>query len=204
MTVRHLFTHTSGLGYAFTSPTLRDFKPRAGEKYPVGPLLFEPGEQWMYGTSTDLVGRLVEKISGQKLEDYFRQHIFTPLKMSDTSYNVPEDKRPRLVPAQQRDGDRMDGTIVKQAVQPRAHRLRSRSAAADCRRPRATTSASCACCSTAASSTAPRVLKPETGRADGPEPDRRRRRSRAEDGAAAQRGLLASSPTAATSGGSAS
>ena len=65
-----------------------------------------------------MVGRLVEKASGQTLEDYFRQHIFAPLKMSDTSYNIPQDKAQRLVAAQQRDGDRMDGTIVKQAVQP--------------------------------------------------------------------------------------
>ena len=118
MTVRHVFTHTSGLGYPFTSATLRDFKPRAGENYPVGPLLFEPGEKWLYGTSTDVVGRLVEKISGQKLEEYFHQHIFTPLKMNDTSYNVPQDKAERLVAGQQRDGDRMDGAIVKQSVQP--------------------------------------------------------------------------------------
>jgi len=118
MTVRHVLTHTSGLGYPFTSATLRDFKPRAGEVYPDGPLLFEPGEKWWYGTSTDIVGRLVEKASGQKLEDYFRQHIFAPLGMSDTSYNVPQDKAARLVAAQQRDGERMDGAIVKQAVQP--------------------------------------------------------------------------------------
>ena len=118
MTVRHVFTHTSGLGYPFTSATLRDFKPRAGENYPVGPLLFEPGEKWLYGTSTDVVGRLVEKISGQKLEEYFHQHIFTPLKMDDTSYNVPEAKGPRLVAQQQRSGDLMDGPIVLQSPQP--------------------------------------------------------------------------------------
>jgi methyl acetate hydrolase len=118
MTVRHIFTHTSGLGYPFTSATLRDFKPRAGETYADGPLLFEPGEKWWYGTSVDIVGRLVEKISGQKLEDYFRQHIFTPLKMTDTSYNVPEAKAARLVAGQQRDGERMDGAIVKQSPQP--------------------------------------------------------------------------------------
>jgi methyl acetate hydrolase len=118
MTVRHILTHTSGLGYPFTSATLRDFKPRAGETYPDGPLLFEPGERWHYGTSTDIVGRLVEKISGQKLEDYFRAHILTPLKMPDTSYNVPQDKAGRLVAAQQREGERMDGAIVLQAMQP--------------------------------------------------------------------------------------
>src|SRR5712671_2655897 len=48
-TVRHLMTHTSGLGHPITSATLRDFKPRASEDYPVGPLLFEPGERWQYG-----------------------------------------------------------------------------------------------------------------------------------------------------------
>jgi methyl acetate hydrolase len=118
-TVRHVLTHTSGLGYPFTSATLRDFKPQGGEKYPFGgPLLFDPGERWLYGTSTDVVGRLVEKASGQKLEDYFRQHIFTPLQMSDTSYNVPQDKAARLVAAQQRAGERMDGAIVLQTPQP--------------------------------------------------------------------------------------
>src|SRR5258707_316285 len=48
VTVKHLLTHTSGIGYNFTSPIIRDFKPRAGESYPVGPLLFEPGERWHY------------------------------------------------------------------------------------------------------------------------------------------------------------
>ena len=118
MTVRHVLTHTSGLGYPFTSATLRDFKPRAGETYADGPLLFEPGERWHYGTSTDIVGRLVEKISGQKLEDYFLRHIFAPLKMSDTSYNIPQAKAARVVAAQQREGERMDGKIVLQSPQP--------------------------------------------------------------------------------------
>jgi methyl acetate hydrolase len=118
-TVRHILTHTSGLGYPFTSATLRDFKPQGGEKYPFGgPLLFDPGERWHYGTSTDVVGKLVEKVSGQKLEDYFREHIFAPLQMSDTSYNVPQEKAARLVAAQQRAGERMDGAIVLQTPQP--------------------------------------------------------------------------------------
>src|SRR3954465_13523325 len=118
-TVRHFLTHTSGLAYPFTSATWRDFKLKPGETYPFGgPLLVEPGERWHYSTSTDVVGRLVEVISGQKLEDYFRQHIFAPLKMTDTSYNVPQEKAARLVAAQQRAGERMDGAIVLQAPQP--------------------------------------------------------------------------------------
>ena len=115
VTVRHLFTHTSGLGYPFTNPTVRDFKPRAGEEYPVGPLVFEPGERWLYSTSTDWLGRLVEKVSGQSLEDYFRQHIFMPLAMADTFYFVPKDKEARLVTVNRRIAD---GSIGKEPVQP--------------------------------------------------------------------------------------
>ena len=116
--VRHFLTHTSGLAYPFTSAIWRDFKPHAGETYPFGgPMLFDPGTRWHYSTSIDVVGRLVEVVSGQKLEDYFHDHIFVPLKMNDTSYNVPESKGPRLVAQQQRAGEHMDGAIVLQNPQ---------------------------------------------------------------------------------------
>jgi methyl acetate hydrolase len=118
-TVRQFLTHTSGLGYPFTSATLRDFKPHDGETYPFGgPLLFDPGERWHYGTSVDVAGRLVEVVSGQKLEDYFHDHIFVPLKMDDTSYNVPEAKGLRLIAQQQRAGEHMDGAVELQKPQP--------------------------------------------------------------------------------------
>src|SRR6476469_7083773 len=118
-TVRHFLTHTSGLAYPFTSAIWRDFKPQPGESYPFGgPLLFDPGELWHYSTSTDVVGKLVEKVSGQKLEDYFRQHIFAPLQMADTSYHVPQEKASRHVAAQQRAGERMDGAVILQTPQP--------------------------------------------------------------------------------------
>ena len=117
-TVKHFLTHSSGLAYPFTSAIWRDFKPHAGETYPFGgPLLFDPGERWHYSTSTDVVGRLVEVVSHQKLEDYFREHIFIPLKMDDTSYNVPEAKGLRLVAQQRRAGEKMDGAIVLQNPQ---------------------------------------------------------------------------------------
>jgi methyl acetate hydrolase len=118
-TVRNFLTHTSGLGYPFTSPIWRDFKPHAGESYPFGgPMLFDPGERWHYSTSTDVVGRLVEVVSGETLEEYFREHIFVPLQMNDTFYNVPDAKGPRLVAQQQRAGEKMDGAIVLQNPQP--------------------------------------------------------------------------------------
>ena len=115
VTVRHLMTHTAGFGYPFTSAILRDFKPRPGD--PAEPLLFEPGERWHYGTSTDWLGRLVERVCGETLEDYFRRHIFDPLKMPDTFYNVPADKQARLAAVHRR---RPDGSIVKEASQPSA------------------------------------------------------------------------------------
>jgi methyl acetate hydrolase len=117
VTVRYLFTHTSGLGSSFTSPILRDFKPRAGEEYPVGPLLFDPAAQWHYGSSTDWLGRLVEKVSGQPLESYFHQHIFGPLGMADTFYFVPEEKQARRVALNQRQAD---GSLAREPNQPPA------------------------------------------------------------------------------------
>jgi methyl acetate hydrolase len=115
LTVRHLLTQTSGLGGPFTSPVIRDFKPRPGESYAVGPLLFDPGSEWLYGTSTEWVGRLVESLSGQTLEAYFRDHIFRPLGMVDTCYNVPEDRHRRLVAVERR---RRDGAFEADPNQP--------------------------------------------------------------------------------------
>lgn len=105
ITVRHLLTHTSGLGYNFTSPVVRDFKPHSGEEYTVGPLLFDPGEQWLYGTSTDWLGQLIESVSGKSLDEYFRERIFGPIGMEDTFYNVREVKQQRLVVIHRRQSD---------------------------------------------------------------------------------------------------
>lgn len=111
ITVRHLLTHTSGLGAGFISATLAKFKPREGEKPAVGPLLFDPGTQWIYGSSTEMVGRIVEKLSGRTLEDYFQEKILRPLRMTDTSYNVPAEKQARLVNTHRRGAD---GTLTEQ------------------------------------------------------------------------------------------
>jgi CubicO group peptidase (beta-lactamase class C family) len=116
--IRQLLTHTSGLGYGFTSSTLRDFKPREGERYAVGPLLFEPGTDWTYGSGVDWVGRLVEKLSGKNLEEYFREHIFEPLRMRDTFYNVPEPQQSRRVTNHRRPGGRADAAAVEMPNQP--------------------------------------------------------------------------------------
>jgi methyl acetate hydrolase len=100
MTVRHLLTHTSGLGYGFDSPILARIQQVKGNEQKMEwelPLLHEPGEKWTYGASTRVLGLIVEKITGQTLEAYDQEHILQPLRMVDTSYAVPVEKQSRLV-----------------------------------------------------------------------------------------------------------
>ena len=70
------------------------------------PLVFDPGERWDYGTNIDWVGKAVEEVSGQSLEEYFREHIFRPLGMRDTGFVLRPDQRTRLagMHARQPDG----------------------------------------------------------------------------------------------------
>ncbi len=91
VTLRHLLTHTSGLGYDFISPV--QLKARSGNAPEPGslasirtPLLFDPGTAWEYGVSTDWVGLAVEAVSGQTLGAYFAEHITGPLGMTATGF----------------------------------------------------------------------------------------------------------------------
>jgi CubicO group peptidase (beta-lactamase class C family) len=69
------------------------------------PLLHQPGTRWEYGRSTDVVGRLVEVLSGQPLSVFFEQHILAPLGMIDTAFHVPQRHHSRLAEAFARDPD---------------------------------------------------------------------------------------------------
>jgi CubicO group peptidase (beta-lactamase class C family) len=114
ITIRQLFTHTSGLGYAqigskeanamyaksnltagigVQNDNLLDAMNRLGKL----PLMHQPGEKWTYGLNSDLLGCLVEVISGMTLNDFFRTRIFEPLGMKDTYFHVPSEKAARLV-----------------------------------------------------------------------------------------------------------
>lgn len=98
MTVRHLLTHTSGLGYAFSNPTLAALVGSdPGASVTRFPLLHDPGARWTYGESTRVLGTLVEEISGQPLDEFMSERIFVPLGMSDTFYTVPAPKTGRVV-----------------------------------------------------------------------------------------------------------
>jgi CubicO group peptidase (beta-lactamase class C family) len=123
ITVRHLLTHTAGFGYEFLNRDVFELVSKkavpsvmaGGDGFLKAPLLFDAGTRWEYGISTDWLGRLVERVSGQSLDTYFRQKIFDPLGMSDSFFNVPPDKRSRMVPTFQRNED---GSLAQQPAPP--------------------------------------------------------------------------------------
>lgn len=99
ITLRHLLTHTSGLGYAFVHPEILQYytatgMPAAGTLDSIRmPLMFDPGERWEYGVSTDWVGQAIEAVTGARLGDYLAAHVFAPLGMTDTGFPpaLPEE-----------------------------------------------------------------------------------------------------------------
>jgi CubicO group peptidase (beta-lactamase class C family) len=110
--VWHLLTHTSGLTYGFHHAHPVDAMYRAGgfewgsppgedlaaccDRWASFPLLFQPGTEWNYGVSTDVLGRVVEVASGRTLDRFFAEEIFEPLGMTDSAFFVPESEQRRL------------------------------------------------------------------------------------------------------------
>ena len=115
ITIRHLLTHTSGIGYSFSSPTLAKIMAKTKKTELDLPLLFDPGDNWAYGASTRVLGSVVEAISGQKLDAFLQARILGPLGMKDTSYLVPMDKYSRVVAVSARGND---GTFAEQPMPP--------------------------------------------------------------------------------------
>lgn len=105
ITLKHLLTHTSGLCYDIWDEQMFRYSSQASGARPgvSPPLMFEPGTRWQYGEGVDWAGRLVEKISGMNLEEYFQAKILKPLEMSDTSYILPPAKFSRMVGSWTRD-----------------------------------------------------------------------------------------------------
>jgi len=96
MTIRHLLTHTSGIGYGFSSPVVNRLQAGSEKSEWELPLLHDPGARWTYGAGTSVLGLIIEKRTGKPLEDYFQEQIFRPLGMVDTSYAVPAEKQARV------------------------------------------------------------------------------------------------------------
>ncbi len=121
ITVRQLFTYTSGLYYGFDNDSLAvlfagNDITEGFEQKPISleenikalaqlPLLHEPGERYHYGMEMDVLGRLVEVWSGIPLDQFFHEQIFEPLGMTDTWFYLPEEKYDRLVPVYQNSDD---------------------------------------------------------------------------------------------------
>ncbi|MGD2047570.1 MAG: serine hydrolase domain-containing protein, partial [Gemmatimonadota bacterium] len=104
ITFRHILTHTAGVDPDRDLLTEAE-REMAGRKATLAetmaargplPLAFQPGDEWRYGSSTDYVAYMVERISGQRVDRFLQERIFDPLGMSDTHYNVPESKVDRV------------------------------------------------------------------------------------------------------------
>lgn len=111
MTMQQLLTHTTGLSYGFNpkgdpvdqlyvdaklwaAKDLDEFAVKLGQL----PLKFNPGDQWHYSVAVDVTGLIVQRISGQPFDEYLQEHIFAPLGMQDTFFEVPVDKLDRFLP----------------------------------------------------------------------------------------------------------
>jgi len=113
ITVRHLLTHTSGLTYGLFGShpvdsmyleanipmNIRTRNMTLSHDLPRFPLTGEPGSAWVYGLSTDVLGHLIEVISGKSLGTFFRERIFDPLGMKDSSFRIKEENRNRFTVA---------------------------------------------------------------------------------------------------------
>ena len=110
ITLRHLLTHTAGFGYEIWDPAIAQYQTATGtpgittctNAALTTPLMFDPGDRWEYGINIDWVGKIVEAMSGQKLDRYFQEHIFGPLGMKDTSFKISPSQRARLATVHQR------------------------------------------------------------------------------------------------------
>jgi methyl acetate hydrolase len=103
ITIRQLLTHTSGVGYSWSDHALAIAQKKTGATNDSElPLVNEPGAQWTYGASTRVLGEMIEKITGQRIDAYLETHIFAPLGMRDTSYTVPPEKYSRVVTVHQK------------------------------------------------------------------------------------------------------
>lgn len=118
-TMRELMSHTAGFTYGFFGDSPLDKMYREAklfdskstqefiDKLAKLPLAYQPGKKWVYSVSMDVEGYIVEKLSGQSLPDFMRDHIFQPLGMKDAGFHVPAEKRSRF--ATLYDANKQDG-----------------------------------------------------------------------------------------------
>ncbi len=113
ITLRHLMTHTAGFCYNMWNGDMVQYLEKTGLPAITTckndalklPLMTDPGTRWEYGINMDFVGKAVEAVSGKRLDAYLRDHLFTPLGMTDTGFKIGEAQRKRLVAMHGREPD---------------------------------------------------------------------------------------------------
>lgn len=110
LTIRHLLSNTSGIGYSFSNATVALLAKATGKPETELPLVHDPGERWTYGASTKVLGDIIAKVSGQPLESFFRTRVFEPLGMAETGFAIEGDRLRRLVTMHQR----REGSLLEQ------------------------------------------------------------------------------------------
>ena len=116
ITLRHLLTHTAGFGYAFSNHTISKLSDRLPDN---PPLLHDPGSRWNYGPSTRVLGRVVERITGEPLDVFFESRIFQPLGMEDTGFDLKPEDCPRMAPRFRRINGQLVGEQNPVSYEPR-------------------------------------------------------------------------------------
>ena len=133
ITIHDLLTHTSGLTYRLINkPFLGDMYAKAGvcdgiveaegtiadnvRKLAKLPLTSQPGAAWEYGLNTDVLGYVIEVVSGKSLEEFCRERLFQPLKMNDTCFVLSKEKQPRLSALYKQDGDQKISRVGNEPV----------------------------------------------------------------------------------------
>ena len=105
ITLRHLMTHTAGFCYHLWNADMAKYLQKTGlpdittcknDALKI-PIMTDPGTRWEYGINIDFIGKAVEAVSGKRLDAYLRDHLFSPLGMSDTSFKITDAQRRRLV-----------------------------------------------------------------------------------------------------------
>jgi len=113
ITLKHLLTHTAGFAYEIWQQDIATYQTATGtpgittcqNAALTTPLIFDPGDRWEYGINIDWVGKMVEAVSGQKLDRYFHENILGPLGMKDTSFRLSPSQQARLASVHQRGPD---------------------------------------------------------------------------------------------------
>ncbi|WP_275195847.1 serine hydrolase domain-containing protein [Bradyrhizobium sp. CSA207] len=113
ITLRQLMTHTAGFAYNVWNGDCAQYLEKTGTPNIFScqnvalktPIMSDPGTRWEYGINIDFVGKAVEAVSGQRLDAYLRDHVFTPLGMNDTGFKITDNMRQRLVATHARGED---------------------------------------------------------------------------------------------------